>query len=366
MNCGCTTTCGCGTAPAASIPICRLSRVAYIKAFNEDGCEVALTGNGLLLSEDSSVYYTDGSVTRGQIPLNPENTNGVKSILGISDGVNPKIFSIGEKALEGSTLVYTGGLWTVRPLSLFKNSFDVNSLKLGNKIAALTCSNSGVVELAYLTVTPSTYLYINAEGNYEPRTQAQLTENLLLGLCAAVPNKTEDEVITSIYGCTAGGKTVKGPTVSSSNYLTQMMMVYSQNKHNGAIGVIHPQIIYFPAQGPLTVGAFVANFVNVDLETIPGYTDRCHSVVILLRLTIANHETAGVNDVVGLIGGVEYIRLTQYESHVVKKATNEVKIQIPPGASKVIRLEAVRQFAVGGPFPVEHVTLEMFIKCFEF
>ncbi len=362
-KCGCNNNpCGCGTA-ISSQSICRQSAVAYIKAYNDDGCEVALTGSGTLISEGGQVYYTDGSLEQGQITIKPDNHNGVASIL--AESLGGKLVGIGKGAAEGSTLMFSGGQWVVEKISSARNVFATDSLKSGTRIAAFSCSNTGNVSLGYLDLTPSTYLYIDADGNYAPKTNIQLTEDILTVLCATTPAKLDTEEVASYFGCTTDGKVVKATTATTQFFLDPPARVYSQSKNNGAI--FPPGTIdLIPSQGAVVPGSFVTNFVDVDLALQSGYNAKAKSCIMHVRAGIANEGINGGWDLVGVIASFERIRVCCAQANDVRKDHMECTIKVPEGASKVVRIEGIRQVFGGGPATNERSYLEVFLMAFNF
>lgn len=360
-NCQCQTCLPtCGHPSPASCPDYIVTGTA-VKVVDSNCTERLLSGTGLTYSIDGVVYNTDGSARYGQIKLNPEQSGGGKGILvRTADGT---LVSLGEEAPDGSVIFKIGGQWKAGSITDQTTSFAESSLRrFSTNLASFGCGPNGTLTLGIYDGCPDGFLSFDSLGAVSCKSITDIATSMLTEICNTAISIPDDEAISGILVCTENGIR-KSAQTQGKTYLATPLLIYCQHRvWSGFVPSPGNEVANIPPLTPSIPGPFADQLVDVDLSTLPGYSDLAKEVMINI-LTKAYTDSLSSWDLVVVVNGMEYARIAMGYANSYGTDNNQVHVRIPDNKKLTIHAQRQVNNGVGGnEFAYAAIWLQAFVN----
>lgn len=376
-------TCGCGTSPylagSALPPPYEPLEGSASPTFTANGIMVVddnwvprvITTDGIPVTRKGITRVTDGSNAKGPIDLNPEVAAAVDSFMGL---LGTRLVKIGTPIpAEGSTLMVQGQQWAVVPAGYLGKIYDPTKLRGGGRqIAAYTCASGGTVEMGVFTQSPNTVIYIDENGLAQSYPLTDFAAQMMVPLCQSAPAATDDDVVTSVLGCSQNGlvKTLTGLTKAYFHEPAVRLYWQGTTYNNSGGSVIHPpntNVQYYPEIPEVINGIFANDFVDIDLTKQAGYNPNATSLLMSAQAGLGITSIVGFQQwfLVVLVKGRERIRITSGFASGYNTDVTQFVVPMPSDHTK-LRIEVQRQISVIGDAVGETAYAAVYLEGFLF
>lgn len=176
-----------------------------------DNCQdrSLLPSPGIVVSNETEFFTTDGSENQGEISINPEQISGADALLVLDKGVIKKLI----KGVEGDFLQFKSGKWVPVNLTIAQTSFRQDQIGEFNSgvLAILGCGPNGTYKLGRFGGCEDALLYFDVNGNARCIDFPELVGKLATAMCENLALYSSG-CIGGVIVCTPDGMKVLQPS----------------------------------------------------------------------------------------------------------------------------------------------------------